>query len=366
MNNNNSTFFGFSSFMRLDEIDWQNTFSDVGKVCPDAKEVVKYLNDVKGNANAAYGERKKFPIKSPFIHSKSSFFQKDKSEVDVDEFIQRITKQPNNIINTNEKILKSGGPHEFVYKTGIPAFRGIVYDLENKKFFFVNTCPGAGDCVVKCYARKGNYIRYPNSYDSMTRRINYLLNYPDKYEEQLYQELKAKCEEHEAKQGHKPTVVIRWNDSGDFFGVKYENIATDVKNKLTKEGYKIKAYAYTKVAETAKKSKVGLVTFSQGATNIETEKAKNVERNSYIIPKSIFSNLNLMKIEDEDKLKLNVISYMKSKLKIDIPFMNLLSYDELKQMPEQGKPRWYVIVTSEDGDDAAFRKDVKGVLLLEH
>ena len=75
MNNNNATFFGFSSFMRLDEIDWENTFSDVGKVCPDAKEVVKYLNDVKGNANAAYGERKKFPIKSPFIHSKSSFFQ---------------------------------------------------------------------------------------------------------------------------------------------------------------------------------------------------------------------------------------------------------------------------------------------------
>ena len=77
-----------------------------------------------------------------------------------------------------------------------------------------STCSG-------CYALKGNYIRYQESNESTTRRLNYLLNYPDKYQAQMYNEMKAKCDEHQALEGYKNMVVIRWNDSGDFFGKKY-------------------------------------------------------------------------------------------------------------------------------------------------
>jgi hypothetical protein len=34
--------------------------------------------------------------------------------------------------------------------------------------------------------------------------------------------------------------------------------------------------------------------------------------------------------------------------------------------PVGKKRKWYVIVTPNDGDDAATRKDVLGVLLTEH
>jgi hypothetical protein len=36
------------------------------------------------------------------------------------------------------------------------------------------------------------------------------------------------------------------------------------------------------------------------------------------------------------------------------------------QTPKGKEPKWFVIVTSEDGDDAAFRKDVKKVMLKFH
>ena len=160
----------------LSEINWEDEFEDVKKQCISQKEIVKYLNAVKKNASRPYGEREKFPANKPFVHAKSSFFKKGQEEVDLDYFADQITKSPKTLVNTNEKILKSGGPNEFVYKTGIPAFRGIAYDQNKEEFVYINTCPGAGVCVLFCYARKGRYIQYPNSYDLMTRRLNLLLN----------------------------------------------------------------------------------------------------------------------------------------------------------------------------------------------
>ena len=44
----------------------------------------------------------------------------------------------------------------------------------------------------------------------------------------------------------------------------------------------------------------------------------------------------------------------------------LLTYDELMSTPKGDKPEWSVIVSPGDGDDAAFRKDVKTIFLTEH
>jgi hypothetical protein len=345
---------------QIDEIDWADTFSDVKQNCIDPKKVVDYLNRVRANAGVDTGEREKFDKGMPFVHAKSSFFKKGEGEVDIEYFIKQMTQKPNNVINTNDKILKSGGPNEYVYKTGIPAFRGIAYDIDKGAFHYINTCPGAGSCVVICYALRGRYIQYPVSYDSMTRRLNYLLNYPDKYEEQMYDELKAKAVEHKALKGYKAKVILRWNDSGDFFAKRYIDIAERVMDRLQSEGYNVQSYAYTKMADVAKTASNLDTTFSQGANKRETEKAGDKLKRAEIVGKELFKGLDLMKVDDEMELKRRV----SNKFNIDID--NLLTYDELMTTPKSEEPKWSVIVTPENGDDAAFRRDVKQILLTQH
>ena len=340
----------------LSEIDWSGDFEDVKKQCVLPKDVVSYLNDVRKNASLPYGERKKFSANNPFVHAKSSFFKKGEEEVDIDHFINQITQPPKTVVNTNEKILKSGGPNEFVYKTGIPAFRGIAYDKDKKEFVYINTCPGAGGCVLVCYARKGRYIQYPNSYDLMTRRLNLLLNDPNEYENRLYKELKSKAEEHKALKGYKPKVILRWNDSGDFFTKKYVKIAESVIKKLNENGYNVESYAYTKTPEIRPDKSVQTTVSLQPNKSIDSTDDKV----SLIVPKDLFQGLDFLKLQDEDKLKDNISNYFKIKR------TEILTYDEMKNMPEGDVLKWNVIVTPNDGDDAAFRKDVKRILLTQH
>jgi hypothetical protein len=345
---------------QIDEVDWEGVFGDVKQSCVEPKALVDYLNRVKANASTEYGEREKFDKGMPFVHAKSDFINKEKSEIDIDYFIKEMTKRPKNLVNTNDKILKSGGPNEYVYKTGLPAFRGIAYDIEKGTFHYINTCPGAGTCVSICYAMKGRYIQYAVSYDSMTRRLNYLLNFPDKYEEQMYQELKAKAVEHKALKGYKAKVILRWNDSGDFFTKKYVDIAESVMKRLEAEGYNVESYAYTKMGDVANTSDIQ-TTFSKGANKRETVKIDPTKKKvSDVVAKELFKGLDLMKIDDEKVLKDRVAKHF------NLDPSNVITYDELMQTPKSDVPKWAVIVTPENGDDAAFRKDVKMVLLTQH
>lgn len=349
------------SYNFLTEIDWEGDFSDVKKTCVNTEDVVTYLNKVIANAPKATADREKFDAKHPYVHSKSTFFKKGEEKVDIDFFIQKITTPPINIINTNEKILKTGGQNEYVYKTGIPAFRGIAYDIDKKQFIYINTCPGAGDCVFICYALKGRFIQYPASYDSMTRRLNYLLNYPAKYEAQLYDELKAKCKEHKALKGYKSKVLLRWNDSGDFFTKRYVAMADKTIKRLKEEGYNVDSYLYTKMADVAKTADFGVTSFSSGANKQQSGQIDpSSQKTADVIPTGLFKGLDLMKIADIETLKGRVAQSLK------VSQNDVIDYDELMQTPESESPRWYVIVTPNDGDDAAKRRDVKRVLLTQH
>jgi len=340
----------------ITEVDWKDDFEDVKKQCVNPKDAVEYLNAVRKNASRPYGDREKFPANKPFVHAKSSFFRKGEEEVDIDYFIDQITKPPKTVVNTNEKILKSGGPNEFVYKTGIPAFRGIAYDKDKGEFVYINTCPGAGGCVLVCYARRGRYIQYPNSYDNMTRRLNLLLNDPEEYENRLYKELKSKAEEHKAIEGYKPKIILRWNDSGDFFTKKYVKIAEDVIKKLNKNGYNVESYAYTKTPD-IKPDKSVQTTVSLQPNKLASKENQKV---SLIVPKELFKGLDFLKVKDEEKLKNNISDHFK------LPKSKILTYEEMKNTPEGKSLKWNVIVTPNDGDDAAFRKDVKRILLTQH
>lgn len=346
----------------ITEIDWDNEFSDVKQSCTKTEDVVEYLNKVRANSGKKTADREKFPKNKPYVHAKSSFFKKDEDTIDIDYFIERITTPPKNIISSgNDKMAKTGSQYEFVYSTGIPAFRGIVYSIKNKRFHYINTCPGAGDCVLICYALRGNYVRYPVSYDAMTRRLNYLLNYPDRYEQQMYDELKAKCEKHKAFEGYRAKVTVRWNDSGDFFTRKYVKIAQDVIARLKADGYNVDSYAYTKVADVAKDNNFGSSSFSSGANKKQSSQVTSPDqKRSVIVPKELFADLDLMRVSDEVALKDRISQ------KFGLNRNDIITYEELMNTPKTDSPKWHVIVVPGDGDDAAIRHDVKTVLLTQH
>ena len=147
----------------INEINWADEFSDVEGTCIDTKELVNYLNRIVSNKEKSYKDRERFNQELPYLHTYSKHLKSEDNNIDVDHFISSITQPPLSIISKNEKIEQTGKANEFVYNTGIPAFRGIVYDIENNKFYVINTCPGAGACKAVCYALKGNYVMYKAS-----------------------------------------------------------------------------------------------------------------------------------------------------------------------------------------------------------
>jgi hypothetical protein len=357
----------------LFEIDWEGDFSDVKKSCMPLPQLIEYLNDLIRNRDLSTKDRKKFPTSLPFIHAKTRLLGADSEyddgtvkgnfeTADVETFIKRMTEPPHNVINFSSKMLKTGGFNDFVYKTGLPAFRGLAYDIQNKKFVIINTCPGAGTCRQGCYALSGRFIQYPASYDSMTRRLNYLLNFPKEYEERLYTELKDKCIYHKALKGYKFRVMFRWNDSGDFFTEKYVKMAENVINRLKQEGYNIISAAHTKIASVAQDSELDSTSFSADANKRELSKINpENQKLSVRFPSSEFKDLDLDRIDDLEILKERVAEYY------DIPNIDdILSYDDMMSTKDMGVKKYYVIITPNDGDDAVYRSDVKKIIHTEH
>ena len=137
-------------------------------------------------------------------------------------------------------------------------------------------------------------------------------------------------------------------------------MAENVIERLNSGGYNVASYAYTKNADVAQNSKFD-TTFSQGANKKQTQQMSNKNhKESIVVPKELFKNLNLLKLSDEIELKDRVSKYFK------IPLELIISYDELMTTPKGDKQKWAVLVTPNDGDDAAFRPDVKKILLTQH
>jgi hypothetical protein len=196
----------------------------------------------------------------------------------------------------------------------------------------------------------------------MTRRLNYLLNFPKEYEERLYTELKDKCIYHKALKGYKFRVMFRWNDSGDFFTEKYVKMAENVINRLKQEGYNIISAAHTKIASVAQDSELDSTSFSADANKRELSKINpENQKLSVRFPSSEFKDLDLDRIDDLEILKERVAEYY------DIPNIDdILSYDDMMSTKDMGVKKYYVIITPNDGDDAVYRSDVKKIIHTEH
>jgi len=149
-----------------------------------------------------------------------------------------LTQRPSKLIGANSKLAKSGLKQKF-YDLTMPAYKGLFYDEELKKWRVIMTCPFAGECKKWCYAMKGGYIQYKASSINSTRAINFLMNHYDDFKNQLKEELSTEVRKN-SKQGNE--TVLRWHDAGDFMSPSYLELAYDVAKFIPE----VTHYAYTK------------------------------------------------------------------------------------------------------------------------
>jgi len=358
----------------INEIDWEKDFKDVSKKCLNPSELANYLNKVIDNSQKKSADKEKIGLDKPIIHAKAIPFDEE-GELDINEFISKITAMPNDILSINEKMQKSNDDGTYNVNIGIPALRGLVYDIDEQKFYIVNTCPGAGSCAMVCYARRGSYIQYPGVFLKQTKVLNLLLNYPDRFEKILIRELETTLLKNPDKQ-----VNFRWNDAGDFFATKYYEIAVRITNTLLKDGYNIKSYAYTKMGEIVNLGDPNfLINFSNDANKRETEKVKDIDnaKQAVIVPKELFDDLFMKEkgsyavdskgkpvFKDEDGVN-TLKTRLANEYKVDVK--TILTYDELLRTPVGNEKQYNVVVMPKgDGDVGAQRSDVKMSFLCFH
>lgn len=351
----------------LTEIDWDGDFSDVSKKCINPEELKNHLNKIlKGTAKSSTAV--------PKIHSKAISLD-DEGEIDIEKFISDITARPGNILSINSKMEKSADENTVTVNIGIPALRGLVYDEDDKTFYFVNTCPGAGSCAVICYARRGSYIQYPGVFLKQTKVLNYLLNDPQGFKDQLKLEISKEFKKYKGK-----TIVFRWNDAGDFFTKKYYTIAEEITRELNQEGVDLKSYAYTKMGDIFNLGGSVIKNWSDDANKRETDKVNASDaKKSVIVPKDMFYDLLKPKgdgrgFERDSKGRPEfkneaAIDTLKSRLSntFNVPKESILTYDEMMETPISKEVKKYnVIVRPKDGDVSAQRADVATTFLLFH
>lgn len=312
--------------------------------------------------------------KYPYIHPSTAvkITDKDGKKYDLEKLKSTITQRPSKILKQNEKIQKSGGKSYVYYNIGLPALKGLAVNEKTGKIVVVDTCPGAGQCKVYCYAKKGGYVQYENAPIASTRLLNFLINDPSGFSNMLTNELSA-AQEKANKEG--ASVVVRWHDSGDMFSSDYTNLAYDIAKKFPD----IKFYAYTKLASVSGGDKPDnfLMNFSAGAKKPEERQVDlSKDKHSTVVPKQMFDDLivkdekgKAVRVDKKIQFKPEDMERFKKKLslKYNVPVDSILTYEEMKDTPESDEVGKYnVIVRPGDGDESANRKDVRGTYLLIH
>lgn len=316
----------------------------------------------------------------PIIHGSNikAIVTDDGTEWDLDDLASQITTRPKKLLGTNAKMEKSAAEGEILYDLTLPALSGIVVDEDNGDFVEITTCPGAGECQLFCYARKGGYVMFPASSMSAAQALNFLVNDPEGYMNMVNREVSAiknKADKHKIK------LAVRWHDAGDFFSKEYLDLAFGV----ARQHPDVKFYAYTKmgdVATTADKPGNFIINFSSGAKSREVKKveihkqAGNVVKQGVTVPKNMFFDLIAREgnklIKDEkgrtqfrDQTALDTFKQrLSQEYKVDPE--SIITYDQMLSIPEGPTPKWNVIVQPGAGDRAANRLDVIDSYLMFH
>ena len=318
---------------------------------------------------------------APIIHGSNikAITTDSGEEWDLDDLARQITTRPRSILGTNAKMEKSANEGEIVYDLTLPALSGIVVDEENGDFVEITTCPGAGECQLFCYARKGGYVMFPASSMSAAQALNFLVNDPEGYTAVVnkeIQQIKAKTDKRNIQ------LVVRWHDAGDFFSKEYLDLAYGV----AEANPNVKFYAYTKMGDVATGNKPAnfIINFSSGAKRAQDKKieihkaAGNQVKQGLTLPKDMFRGLFVTDakgkyVKDEkgrtqvkgdaewNQFKQNLAA----KYKIDPD--TIITYDQMLKVPEGPQPKWNVVIfPAGHGDRAANRLDVENSFLMFH
>lgn len=334
---------------------------------PD-EEVESYL-DRTHKREKEKGEK----FKRPYIH-RGNIDIKDTSgrSYDLDALRQKVQERPKQLLKQNEKMKHSDGTETVYFNLGLPALKGLAVDEETGQFVIVNTCPGAGECKIYCYAMKGGYVQWAATSMAQTRVLNFLLNDPSGFESKLSSEI-SKQKKKFAKKDTK--VVVRWHDAGDFFSPDYREMAFRIANKFPDVSF----YAYTKVAANVQADLPDnfLMNFSQGALSREEKQVDTTKsKHSKVVPKEMFYDLiarDGRKIIKDDKGRTQFkgnreLQEFKKRMadEYDLDIDTILTYDEMMSKNLGREPKWNIIVMPGDGDDSANNPGVLGTYLLFH
>jgi len=313
------------------------------------------------------------------------------AELDVEKFKALILELPKQIFDSNPKMEKTDkGRPQLTVNTGLPAIKGIVFDESDGEFKHINTCPGAGNCQLICYARGGFYGMNDGKIIKLVRRLNLLWNNPKQYYQMVMKELISHAGSIQTPTGEwdydsvsdssgieGDQLVIRWNDAGDFFSETYFKIAQAATKQLIKLGYNVKSYAYTKQAKFVNlASDDFIMNFSKGAVSSELRKV-DLEKIKFsdIVPKELFKQVFQYKgphvIKDDDGMPV-FVDGGKDILKQLISKQYGVSLDRLKyqwELPTKEDDKFkfdVVVLPTGDSDIGAQRNDVQKTFLLFH
>lgn len=300
-------------------------------------------------------------------------------DLTLDELKRDISVRPKALIGQNKKLATSGkNANQVFFDSTLPSYQGIFVDESTGEFKIVRTCPSAGACKAFCYASKGNYVIFKNSSMLSSRVVNYLMNDPQGFQDQMIREIKAVASPGNRSKLKGKEIVLRWHDSGDFLSEKYLLLAYAVA-KATPD---VLHYAYTKqipmVRKLASEKPDNFeFVFSVGGlfdADIDTK----TEKHSQVVPLGLFNDLSKIEWTEDENGKKQMVSVKIDPDKIPelkqvtadhykVPVDSVITYDELVKIQPPGNERkWHVLVWKGHGDDAAARKDVLGVWLLFH
>jgi hypothetical protein len=388
----------------INEIDWEGKYADTKASCMPMPEVIDLLNKELIRIGEPTKTRTPKTPKAYFqpLQTKVSQdkFTNDEGTIDIKAYIQAITTKPKILIDQNSKMEKSDKDGtQTTVNTGVPAVHAIVFDTNKKEFYSVNTCPGAGSCILSCYARKGQFGMNDGNILKLLQRVNLLMNDPEEYYHLLMDELEPlalKTKREGRRAGNNKELVIRWNDAGDFFSQTYFDIAKRVTDELIGMGYPVKSYAYTK---TARFYDLGhekfIMNYSTGAKKSQTD-TLDLDKIKYsdVVPKDIkdpktkintekvFSDLfqrgknekgNATKYDINPDTGLpNFVEGGSEELRRRISKMYNVSMDTLvyqHELPNKEGERYQynaIVLPTGDSDISAQRNDVRRTFLLFH
>ena len=320
----------------------------------------------------------------PIIHGsnvKAMVKDDGTEEWDLEDLKRQITTPPRAILGSNAKMSKSKKEGAITYDLTLPALSGIVVDEETGEFVEITTCPGAGECQLFCYARKGGYVMFPAASMSAAQALNFLVNHPDEYMQMFDTEIK-RTKALADKNGIK--LLVRIHDAGDFFSKEY----WDLSKRVQLNNPDVRFYFYSKMGDPVTDPTTPantLPNFSDGGAKSREVKKVEFHRNAGknlkgapTIPKDMFRNLFVTdakgKYVKDEQGRTQVRSaeawdefrqQLSAKYRIDPE--SIITYDQMNRIPEGPKPQWNVVVfPAGHGDLGATRLDVQNQFLMFH